>query len=102
MGVVNVPLIYFSVRWWNTLHQGASITTQGASMATPMLAGLLLMNPGVLGLCLCGSVRPRAGDGCSSCPRRRPTRMNTASLTDLLHLGGHGLYVWSAYAATLA
>ena len=27
--------------------------------------------------------------------------MNTASLSDLLHLGGHGLYVWSAYAATL-
>jgi heme exporter protein CcmD len=27
--------------------------------------------------------------------------MNTTSLTDLLHLGGHGVYVWSAYAATL-
>jgi heme exporter protein C len=46
VGVVNVPLIYFSVRWWNTLHQGASITTQGASIATPMLAGLLLMTLG--------------------------------------------------------
>jgi heme exporter protein CcmD len=23
------------------------------------------------------------------------------TLSDLLHLGGHGLYVWSAYAATL-
>jgi heme exporter protein C len=46
VGVVNVPLIYFSVRWWNTLHQGASITTQGTSIATPMLAGLLLMTLG--------------------------------------------------------
>jgi heme exporter protein D len=27
--------------------------------------------------------------------------MNTSSLSELLHLGGHGLYVWSAYAATL-
>jgi len=46
VGVVNVPLIYFSVRWWNTLHQGASLTTQGASMAPTMLTGLLLMTFG--------------------------------------------------------
>ena len=26
VGVVNVPIIYFSVRWWNTLHQGASVS----------------------------------------------------------------------------
>jgi heme exporter protein CcmD len=27
--------------------------------------------------------------------------MNINTLTELLHLGGHGLYVWGAYAATL-
>ena len=27
--------------------------------------------------------------------------MNAATLSDLLHLGGHGRYVWSAYAITL-
>ena len=27
--------------------------------------------------------------------------MNPSSLQDLLHLGGHGLYVWGAYASTL-
>lgn len=44
VGVVNVPVIYFSVRWWNTLHQGATIRTDAApTMAAPMLAGLLLM-----------------------------------------------------------
>lgn len=44
VGLINVPIIYFSVRWWNTLHQGASITlTEAPSMATPMLVGLLLM-----------------------------------------------------------
>ena len=26
VGVVNVPIIYFSVKWWNTLHQGASVS----------------------------------------------------------------------------
>jgi heme exporter protein C len=43
LGVVNLPLIYFSVRWWNTLHQGASITPGQTHMATPMLVALLLM-----------------------------------------------------------
>jgi heme exporter protein C len=44
VGVVNVPVIYFSVRWWNTLHQGASVSlTQAPSMVGTMLAGMLLM-----------------------------------------------------------
>ncbi|MGV3655581.1 MAG: heme ABC transporter permease CcmC [Noviherbaspirillum sp.] len=44
VGVVNVPVIYFSVQWWNTLHQGASVTLGKApSMAGSMLAGMLLM-----------------------------------------------------------
>jgi heme exporter protein C len=45
VGVVNVPIIYFSVQWWNTLHQGASVSlTRAPSMASPMLAGMLLMS----------------------------------------------------------
>jgi heme exporter protein C len=44
VGVVNVPIIYFSVKWWNTLHQGASISINKApSMAMTMLWGMLLM-----------------------------------------------------------
>src|SRR3546814_2732524 len=44
VGVVNVPVIYFSVTWWNTLHQGASISiTRAPSMAAPMLLGMLIM-----------------------------------------------------------
>ncbi len=43
VGVINVPIIYFSVQWWNTLHQGASIKPGGTTMAAPMLAGMLLM-----------------------------------------------------------
>jgi heme exporter protein C len=44
VGVVNVPIIYFSVQWWNTLHQGASVSLARApSMATTMLWGMLLM-----------------------------------------------------------
>lgn len=44
IGVVNVPIIYFSVQWWNTLHQGSSVSlTRAPSMASSMLLGMLLM-----------------------------------------------------------
>jgi heme exporter protein C len=44
VGVVNIPVIYFSVQWWNTLHQGASISFSHApTMALTMLLGMLLM-----------------------------------------------------------
>jgi heme exporter protein C len=44
VGVVNVPVIYFSVKWWNTLHQGSSISLKAApTMAMTMLLGMLLM-----------------------------------------------------------
>jgi len=44
VGVVNVPIIYFSVKWWNTLHQGSSISmTAAPKMASTMLTSMLLM-----------------------------------------------------------
>jgi len=43
VGVINVPIIYFSVKWWNTLHQGSSINTSGSSMAAIMLQAMLIV-----------------------------------------------------------
>ncbi len=43
IGAINVPIIYFSVKWWNTLHQGASIKPSGTSMDDAMLQGMLIM-----------------------------------------------------------
>lgn len=44
VGVINIPIIYFSVQWWNTLHQGASVSVnQAPSMATTMLLGMMIM-----------------------------------------------------------
>lgn len=44
VGVINVPIIYFSVQWWNTLHQGASVSLNKApSMASIMLESMLVM-----------------------------------------------------------
>ena len=44
VGAINVPIIYFSVKWWNTLHQGSTISlTAAPKMATIMLTGMLIM-----------------------------------------------------------
>jgi len=45
VGVINVPIIYFSVQWWSTLHQGASVSLARApTMAATMLVGMLIMS----------------------------------------------------------
>ena len=44
VGVVNLPIIHFSVQWWNTLHQGSSGILQQAidpSMRTPLRWSIL-------------------------------------------------------------
>ena len=47
VGVVNVPIIKFSVDWWNTLHQPASLTRLDTPAIDPsMLTPLLLMATG--------------------------------------------------------
>ena len=56
VGVVNVPIIYFSVQWWNTLHQGASISPSGVSMATPMLVGMLVMTLAFWAYCIAAAL----------------------------------------------
>src|SRR5512134_2534509 len=43
IGLVNLPIIYFSVQWWNTLHQGASVSFKGTTMHVAMFQGMLLM-----------------------------------------------------------
>jgi heme exporter protein C len=44
VGVVNIPIIKYSVQWWNTLHQPASLKlTEKPSMHIDMLIPLLIM-----------------------------------------------------------
>jgi heme exporter protein C len=44
VGVVNVPIIYFSVEWWSTLHQGATIRiVDGPTIPGSILMPLLVM-----------------------------------------------------------
>jgi len=44
IGAVNIPIIHFSVEWWNTLHQGATVfRLDGPTLSTSMLVPLLVM-----------------------------------------------------------
>jgi heme exporter protein C len=61
VGVVNVPIVHFSVVWWNSLHQGATIVTlEGPKMPGSMLWPLLSMWLGFMlfyGAVLCTRVQ---------------------------------------------
>ena len=44
VGVINIPIIHYSVEWWNTLHQGPTVTKfDKPSIHVSMLIPLLLM-----------------------------------------------------------
>jgi heme exporter protein C len=44
VGVINIPIIYFSVQWWSTLHQGSSVSMKSApTMAMTMFTGMIIM-----------------------------------------------------------
>ena len=43
LGLINLPIIKFSVEWWNTLHQPASITLSGSCIHSSMLVPLFIM-----------------------------------------------------------
>lgn len=43
VGSVNIPIIHFSVEWWNTLHQPSIIKTSGLTVSSAMLVPLFLM-----------------------------------------------------------
>jgi heme exporter protein C len=61
VGVVNVPIVHYSVTWWNSLHQGPTILKLGkpsidASMAWPLYL-MLLAYVLYFGAVLCDRVR---------------------------------------------
>ena len=44
VGLVNIPIIYYSVEWWNSLHQGSSVSATKVSMQIDMFYALLLIS----------------------------------------------------------
>ena len=51
VGIINVPIVHFSVNWWNSLHQDSSVFAPGGpTMPAVYLAPLLLMGLGYTAL----------------------------------------------------
>lgn len=46
VGFVDLPIVYFSVEWWRTLHQPLSVSPRGLSISIEMLIPLILMSVG--------------------------------------------------------
>jgi len=54
VGIINLPIIKFSVEWWNTLHQPASVLRLGGpTIDGSMLTPLLIMGAAALALTIC-------------------------------------------------
>ena len=113
VGAVNVPIIKFSVDWWNTLHQPASVTKLGLpSIHVSMLIPLLLMAVGFTALfvsllivrvraeLLARRIRAlRLADVHAQTASVAWSRDSTmSSIGEFFEMGGHGAFVWSAYA----
>jgi heme exporter protein C len=58
VGAINIPIIHYSVIWWNSLHQPPSLTTGGSAMAGVFLVPLMVATLG-FSLLFCGIVLAR-------------------------------------------
>ncbi len=110
VGVVNIPIIYFSVKWWNTLHQGASVSLTAVALdGADHAVGDAADGAGVLDVLHRRLADPRARHH----PRTRKTRrlggrtagveaMNWGSASEFFAMGGHAFYVWGSFGACAA
>jgi heme exporter protein C len=55
VGLINVPIVHFSVNWWNTLHQGASVFRKGGP-AMPATYLIPLLTLGLAYMAMFGSL----------------------------------------------
>ena len=99
VGLVDLPIIHFSVEWWNTLHQGPTVfRLDGPSIHPSMLAPLLLM-VAAFTLFFVTVLLMRARCEILHRERRPPVGPRGPGVSDLLHMGGYAFYVWTAYGA---
>ena len=109
VGVVNVPIIYFSVKWWNTLASGRHrqpypIAQNGHHNADGHADHVDRM----LDVCDCSHLDTyeshNSGAGAPYRLGRRTTRSGKViwtSVSQFLDMGGYGFYVWGSYLVTL-
>ncbi len=98
VGVVNVPIIHYSVTWWNSLHQAPSVLRLGRpTMPASMLVPLLLMLLGFTLFFVAVLLRPAArGDPYPRALRELDSRSDH-DMSQFLDMGGYAVFVWPAY-----
>ncbi len=104
VGVVNIPIIYFSVQWWNTLHQGSSISlTTAPKMAAIMLTGMLVMSFAAWFYAIAvalARVRTIIVERERGAAWIAAIAGGTQRMSTFFAMNGYGFYVWSAYGVT--
>ena len=84
VGWINIPIIKFSVEWWNSLHQSATVSSPGApGLAPEFLVPLLLMAAGYTLLLGWLGVRGMLGEIARARAARRPAPVSTARIEAL-------------------
>ena len=63
IGIVNLPIVHFSVNWWNTLHQGSTVRLLGPSKIDASMAWPLLLMALATHIWFFGSVLARTRNG---------------------------------------
>ncbi len=115
VGIVNLPIIKFSVDWWNTLHQSESVFRMGGpTIDVSMLVPLLVMAVGYLLLfktLLLVRMRTALNERKARAPRRaagpgwdRAARRIAGAAVNFAGwaaMGGYAAFVWPAYGVAL-
>src|SRR5262249_49120252 len=109
VGFVNVPIIKFSVDWWNTLHQQESIFRAGGPTIDPsLLAPLFVMAAGFTLLfvllhliAMRAEILRRRVHPLRQVHVERPAAARGGSSSPMPDLGPHAVFIWAAYAVTV-
>ncbi len=113
VGVVNLPIIHYSVEWWNTLHQGATITKFAKPSIDPSMLWPLLISLLGFALLLAALTCLRLRSQILIFEQHRPwvrqlvdqqqrgaKLMAFTSWADFWAMGGYALFVWLSFGST--
>ena len=107
VGVVNIPIIHYSVEWWNTLHQGPTVTKMDKpSIHVSMLIPLLLMALSfnvyyLIALIQRARVELLQRERKFAVGQKQGIGEQAMSVQEFFAMGGYAFYVWTSYGLTL-
>lgn len=102
VGFINIPIIKFSVDWWNTLHQPASISSIGApGLPVEILTPLLLMSLSYSIFFMWLVMKGIEKDIINIKKKEYSFSINRGGKCLMFEFGKNAIYIWSCYGVTL-